>query len=416
MSQFWKKILFFILLFNRLNAALDVEVESECALLINSQNGKVLFEKNASQLMSPASCTKVAFALYAIKFHKNLFDQKITCSRDAVKSMPESQKSRNQFAAVPSYVLETDASHMGLKVGEVMSFYEYLEGTMIVSADDASNVIAEAMGNGSIEKCVQDVNAYVVSIGCKDTHFTNPHGLFHPNHKSTAYDLARMCQEGMKEPIFAKMVKKTHFQRPKTNKQEAVTLRQTNRLLHKSGPYYYPQAVGIKTGYHRRAGFCLVAQAEKNGRHLISVIFRGTKDGRYVDTRKLFDAAFEEKRVKREVFSAGPQTFERILEEVSAPVSTYTKQPLEYCCYPSEAPNVSCQLVWIPVILPLKKGANVGELQLLADGKVDQKVELFAAHDVELNFMAKVRQYLTPPILVGLVAVILIFLFFLSRP
>lgn len=406
--QFWRiRVLFFILLLGtQAHAALKVEIESDCALLINANNGKVLFAKNASQPMYPASCTKVAFALYAIKHHQRLFNQKLICSRNATKSLPESQKSRNNFNNVPSYVLETDASHMGLKVGEEMSFYNLLKASMVVSADDASNMIAETMGEGSIEKCVQDVNFYLTRIGCKNTHFTNPHGLHHPDHVTTAYDLALICREAMKEPLFAEMAKMTFFQRPKTNKQQAVTLRQTNRLLNKSSPFYYPYAAGIKTGYHRRAGHCLTAQAEKNGRNLISVILHGGKDQRFHDTKKLFDTAFQESIVKRAFFSPGPQSFERVLEEASSPIKTITKEPLTYSFYPSEEPAVSCQLVWQEVTIPLKKDSRVGELQLFVDGALYQKTELFAAHDVELNFWSAMRQHLNPSVLIGLIALI----------
>ncbi len=416
--QFWMRgILFFIFLVgNQGQAGLDVDVKSDSALLINSITGKVLFEKNTSQLMYPASCTKIAFALYAIKYHQALFNEKLICSQNTIKSMPESQKSKNNFADTPSYILETDAAHMGLKLGEEMSFYDILEATMVVSADDASNMLAEAMGQGSIEKCVQDVNSYLTSIGCKNTHFKNPHGLHHPDHVTTAHDLALMCQEAMKEPLFAKMVTKTSFERPKTNKQQPVVLKQTNRLLIKSSPFYYSAAVGIKTGYHRRAGYCLCAQAEKNGRTLISIILHGsTKEERFQDTIRLFDAAFQETKVKRELFAAGPQSFERALEGGSSPIRTVTKEPLAYSFYPSEEPSVRCQLIWQEVDLTLKKDTLVGELLLLFDGEVQQKIELFAAHDVKLTFLASIRKGLTLPILIGLGGIILIALLLKNR-
>ncbi len=76
--------------------------------------------------------------------------------------------------------LKQTLPHMGLKSRGRDAFYDLLEATMVISADDASNVIAEAMGNGSIEKCVEEVNRFVASLGCKYTHFTNPHGLPHP--------------------------------------------------------------------------------------------------------------------------------------------------------------------------------------------------------------------------------------------
>lgn len=410
-------LLFFVFLAGfEVQAALDVDVGCESALLINSNTGRVLFAKNASKAMYPASCTKVAFALYAIKYHQALFNKTLVCSQNALKSMHETHKSKSDFATHPSYILEHDASHMGLKVGEAMRFYDLLEATMVVSADDASNVLAEAMGGGSIEKCVQDVNNFVASIGCKNSHFTNPHGLHHPDHTMTAQDLALLCREAMKEPLFALMARKTRFQRPRTNKQQPVVLQQTNRMLVKGSPYYYPAVRGIKTGYHRRAGHCLAAFAEKNGRALISVVLHNdTKEGRYQDTKKLFEAAFQETQISRELLASGPQSFEREVDGGSCPIKTTTKEPLVYSFYPSEEPVARCQLTWQKVNLPLSKGTPVGELALLADGEVVQKTKLFAANDVERTFTSALRERLNLPLLIGLSGIILIGLLLLLK-
>jgi len=408
---------FFFSLAHFLHAELNVDIGCTSALLINASNGKVLFAKNASQSMNPASCTKIAFALYAIKYHQALFDEKLICSMNAVKAMSESKKSKNNFSDVSSYVLEEDASHMGLKVGEEMRFYDLLEATMIVSADDASNMIAEAMGDGSIEKCVEDVNQYILSIGCKNTHFTNPHGLYHPNHVTTAEDLALLCQEAMKEPLFRNMAKMASFQRPRTNKQQPVVLRQTNRLLVKSSSVYYPPAVGIKTGYHRRAGFCLTAQAEKNGRSLIAVILQAkTRDDRFQYAKKLFEAAFQETKESHIFLAAGPQTFLRAIEGGDESLTTYTSEPLTFAYYPSEKPVIRGQLVWENVILPVNKGMVVGELVLYADNEVIQNAKLYAANDVEKTFIHSLKELMTPMTLIGLLGLVgLLILLLYSR-
>lgn len=393
--QMWRKATFFFLLLiaHSLQATLNVDVASSSALLINGTSGKVLFAKNASQTMYPASCTKIAFGLYAIKYHKDLFNTILVCSHNALKSLPESQKSKNNFADVPSYILETDASHMGLKVGEEMRFYDLLEATMVISADDASNVIAEAMGNGSIEKCVAEVNRFLLSIGCKNTHFTNPHGLHHPDHVSTAEDLALLCQEAMKDPLLRNMVKKGHFQRPATNKQDSVPLQPTNRLLVKSSPHYYPPAIGVKTGYHRRAGCCLVAQAESTDRSLISVTLQAKSSAdRFQDTKKLFEAAFQEKKVRRRLLTAGTQSFSLKIRGGNQALTTYTQEPLAITYYPSEEPQIRSQLIWNNLILPIKKGMPVGELLLYADNKLVQKAQLYADNEVKATFIYLLTQ------------------------
>jgi D-alanyl-D-alanine carboxypeptidase (penicillin-binding protein 5/6) len=300
-----------------------------------------------------------------------------------------------------------------------MSFYDLLEATMVVSADDASNMIAEVMGNGSIEKCVEDVNRYMSSLGLDSTHFKNPHGLHHPEHVTTAFDLAKLSQEAMKEPLFRKMASTPRFLRPKTNKQPSVHLQSTNRLLVKGTSAYYAPAIGIKTGYHRRAGHCLVAAAEQNGRSLIAVVLQSqTRDERFRDTTKLFSAAFQEAMTTTTYLARGPQTFSREIEGGAYPICTYTNEPISYSYYPSEAPETRCQLVWHEVSLPLRKGAPVGELLFHADGQMAQKVTLFAANGVDETFSHAITRRLCGPwALVGLVGLVFVgsFMFFTRR-
>ncbi len=393
-----------------LSAALPIDVSSTSALLINSKTGKVLYEKNASEKMYPASCTKIAFALYAIKFYKHLFEKRLICSHNAVKALSEAQKSKDNYNLVPSYVLEHDASHMGLKVGEEMRFYDLLEATMIVSADDASNVLAEVMGNGSIEKCVEDVNRFVRSLGCKNTLFKNPHGLHHPEHVTSAYDLALLCQEALKEPLFCEMMKKTRFLRPKTNKQKEVHLATTNRLMMKSSPHYFAPAAGIKTGYHRRAGHCLATHATKGDRSLISVILQSpSRDDRFKDAKRLFEVAFGENKLTKTVVPAGRQSFTRELSGAKTILETETQEPLIYSFFPSEEPHFRCQLVWKDVELPLAKGTEVGEIHLYADGILVKKASLYAVNGVEKRFM------LSMPIIIGIISIVLVAIILYAR-
>lgn len=395
-------VLFFISIGTHLTSELHVEIESSAGLLINGSSGKVLYSKNSTKSMYPASCTKIAFALYALKFHKDLFDTKLSASQNAVKALTEAQKSKNNFASVPSYVLETDASHMGIKQGEQFLFKDLVLATMVVSADDASNMIAEAMGEGSIEKCVEDVNHYLLSIGCKNTHFTNPHGLHHPDHVTTAEDLAIMCIEAMKDPAFREMVIAQRFKRPKTNKQEEVILKQSNRLLLKDSEYYYPAAVGVKTGRHRRAGYCLVAQAEKNGRTLISVTLHGNSNAdRFKDAVKLFEAAFNEKPINKTLFTKGPQTFTQTIEGGSQQLITFLQENMDISYFPSEKPKITYQVTWNTHKLPIPKGSEVGELILFTDDAKAKTAKLYADNDVHSTFIHSIKEIFSINLLLG---------------
>lgn len=276
---------------------LSCSVSAESAILMNADTGKVLFQKNALQPRYPASITKIATGLYIIKFFPHLMNTGVCCSREALKCVTEAEKSQGNYSKYPSYVLETDMSHMGLKVGEEMSFRDLLLGTMIVSGDDAANVIAETAGDGSIDHFMQGMNTYMTSLGLKNTKLLNPHGLHHPEHVSTAYDIALLTREALNDPLYMEIVKMSCFNRPETNKQEAVTLQQTNKLIVKSNEHYYPYATSGKTGYHRRARHNLAATAEKDGRRLIAVVLCCDKRPQiFHDTKTLFQTAFKEKK------------------------------------------------------------------------------------------------------------------------
>src|SRR6185437_6437502 len=143
-------------------------------------------------------------------------------------------------------------------VGEEMPLKEYLYGMMVRSGNDAANVIAEYV-SGSIPTFMQELNDYLKQIGCLNTTFCNPHGLHHPDHKTTAFDMALLTREAMKNPVFREIVSTVRHKRPKTNKRPAAVLVQTNRIIKSGTQYYYPKAIGVKTGYHSRAQNTLVA-------------------------------------------------------------------------------------------------------------------------------------------------------------
>lgn len=372
---------------------LSCSVSAESAILINADTGKILFQKNAFQPRYPASITKIATGLYIIKFFPYLMDKHVRCSKEALRCITEAEKSKDNYSKYPSYVLETDMSHMGLKVDEDMSFRNLLLGTMLVSGDDAANVIAETAGNGSIEKFMQDMNKYIASLGLKNTKFFNPHGLHHPEHVSTAFDIAVLTREALKEPRYMEIMKMTYFERPETNKQKAVKLRQTNKLLLKNRPEYYPYATSGKTGYHRRARHNLAATAEKDGRRLIAVVlFCEKRPNIFQDAKTLFQTAFQEEKTQITLLARGAQTFQRDVIGGKTTASTYTQEALLHSFYPSEEPKLRYTIVWDKVIAPLKKGDRIGELQLLADNVLVKKIPLLAANDVEKSFSYSLRQ------------------------
>lgn len=377
---------------------LNFSINGESALLMNAESGDILFEKNAHVLKFPASTTKIATALYALHLLDNQLDQKVVVDAGSLKSLSQEAKIKANYE-IPGYWLEPDGTHIGLRAGEELTFRELLEGVLIASANDGANVVAQALGP-SIPKFMQGLNAFLKELGCRNTTYYNPHGLHHPRHMTTAYDLAWMTKEALKNPIFCEIVAMKRFDRPKTNKQNAATFLQSNRLL-RPGNLYYPKAIGVKTGYHSRAKKTFVGAARFEGRTLIAVLL-GYQDRNAIFTEaiKLFDAAFNQPKVERIYLKKGPQSFTKQIPHGTNILSTELPENLSLSFYPAEDPQVKCFLHWKELDLPIVKGREVAELRLISSkGELMKTAPLIAATHVKkawpYNWLANLRAFFT---------------------
>jgi D-alanyl-D-alanine carboxypeptidase (penicillin-binding protein 5/6) len=372
-------------------APLPCEVTAPVALLINAENGKVLFAKNADTLCYPASTTKIATALYALHRKEDQMQQKIIASADAVGSV--SPAVRRNSGKHPSYRLEFGGTHIGLKVGEEMSFESLMHGLLLTSGNDAANVIAEFV-SGSIPQFLTEMNAYLREIGCTNTHFTTPHGLPDLNHVTTAKDLALMAQKAMKNPFFKKTVACTRAPRPATNKQPESILPQNNALIKPKSSHYYPYATGIKTGWTIRSGYTIVASAEKGDRSLIAVVchFEGLAQ-RYKTAIHLFETAFNEVKQSRKLFAQEYDLFQHSIEGAKTNLKGILQKDVIVSFYPSEESSFSSELLWDPVSLPIRAGDKVGSMNIFDDqGALKESVSIIAMQNVEPTFFYQVKE------------------------
>lgn len=355
----------------------------QAAILMNADTGTILYEQDAYTLYYPASTTKVATALYALTQAGDKLTAEITAEQDSLASITQDAKRKSNYT-VPTYWLEPDGMHIGIKKGEILTLRSLLEGMLIPSGNDAANVVAQAVGP-SIPEFMEGLNAYLKSIGCEQTHFLNPHGLHDPSHQSTAYDLALIAAEALKNPVFCEIVAKTRYVRPKTNLQAGTTLLQTNRLL-RPGKHHYAKAIGIKTGYHAKAKSTFISASRSDDRTLIAVLL-GYKERpeMFEDAIALFDKAFNQPKVQRRYLKAGPQTFSLDIPHGSRPLQTYLAESLTLDFYPAEDPQAKCLLLWDAPVLPVAKDHKVGELQLVSlAGDVLKTAPLLASETVQL--------------------------------
>lgn len=377
--------------FSQMQAALlDIEVQAESAILVNADTGAILFEKNAHAVQYPASITKIATALYTLHVYSEKLSDSVAAEHDAVASVSKEAKKRSNYS-LPAHWLEPGATHIGIKRGETLSLNDLLNGMMISSGNDASNVIAQYI-SGSVPNYMEDLNVYLKNIGTVNTHFCNPHGLHHPKHVTTAYDMAIISREAMRIPAFRQIVKTIRYTRPKTNKQSPTTLIQTNRLLRK-GKLYYDKAVGIKTGWTSDALNTFVAAAEYNGRTLIAVLLRAKeRESIFKDAKMMFEAAFNQPLVQRVLLKAGPQRYTMHHPDASKKIQTYLDKDVCVDFYPAEEPTLKCTLKWLPVDLPVIKDQHVGNMLITkSDGQLLQSVPLFAQEGVSKSWVGMLK-------------------------
>lgn len=367
---------------------LKVNISAKSAILINGDTGAVLFAKEPQMPCHPASITKIATALYVLDQRSDSLGAVVTASQEAV-GVISPQAKRAGGDKVPPYRLTSDGTHMSLQVGETLSMHDLLHGLMIVSGNDAANVIAEQVSS-SVPQFMEALNHYLREMGCTHTHFVNPHGLPHKQQITTAEDMAKVTAKALQFPLFREIVSQREFLRPQTNKQSPVRLVQFNKLL-KRGPYYYPKAIGVKTGY-TDAGANLVAAAKEGERTLIAVIlYCSDLNQRFKDAITLFEAAFREEKTARTLLTKDHERFTRVIKGGRTPLEAALIEDVQIEFFPAEEPKLKALLKWDVVSLPIHEGHKVGEVHLVDErGILFKMAPLFAKKDVSLTFLAQV--------------------------
>ena len=246
---------------------------AKSAILIEASTGEVLFEKNADEILYPASTTKILTGYIALQM-ADLDNDVVSISQEAIDLVPSG------YQKVP------------LSAGEKVNMEDLVGAMLVMSGNEAANAIAEYL-SGSIEAFADLMNQTARMLGCSaDTHFANPSGLHDANHYTTARDLAIITQVAMKDERFREIVAKPTYDMPDTNKRPARTLVGGTSILKAEDSYYYSAATGVKTGFTNAAGYCFVGSAKRGGIELISVVLYTSKAGRWTDTKKLLEYGF----------------------------------------------------------------------------------------------------------------------------
>lgn len=344
------------------------------AILIEAQTGEIIYEKNASDALPPASVTKIMTLLLV------------------AEALEEEKISADQTVTVSAEASAMGGSQVFLKEGEEFTVEELLKCAVIASANDASVALAELIG-GTESAFVSMMNERAKELGLSSTNFENCTGLDDTveNHLTSAKDISIMSRELIKHPIITKY---------SSTWQDSIRdgefiLTNTNRLVR-----YYKGCTGLKTGSTDKAGFCLSATAERDGMQLIAVVMgAATRDERNNCARALLDYGFAEYAV----FSDPEAELE------SAPVvkgEVYEiglkKDGFSYLCKKGDIKRIEKKYD-IPekITAPCNKDEGCGSVKYYLDGELIGQSGIFPTDSVDRISVGSVFVRILKTILVG---------------
>lgn len=249
------------------------ETQAPSIIVTELSTGTVLYDKNSQEVHFPASITKIMTALLVIE-HTDL-NEMVTFSDASID--------------------ETKGSSIARDYGEQMTVEQCLYGLMLASANECAYALAEHVA-GTMPKFVEMMNQKAEELGCKNTNFTNPHGLHDENHYTSAYDMALIARAAYKNETFRIITGTERYTIPPTNKHEEQTdLQNHNEMLYpfKSTKYVYENCKGGKTGHTDAANSTLVTFAEKDGMSLVCVVMNAQSPCQWTDSKNLFEYCFD---------------------------------------------------------------------------------------------------------------------------
>ena len=253
----------------------SVATKSESILLVNTDTGQTVYEKEADTKRYPASTTKIMTYIVVIENVDDIENTRVTIKKDVLDKLKGTGSS---------------VANLEAHIGKTMSVKDLLYSMMVPSDNDAAMTLADYVGGGSIDKFVDMMNDKAKELGLKNTHFKNPDGLHDEDHYTTARDMYTMASYALKLPYFEEITNTTEYY----CEGDDEPLTTTNYLIDqwRGGDYYYMYAKGIKTGTTDQAGRCLVTSASADGYSYLLVLLKAPyKEGVEEEYYTFTDAA-----------------------------------------------------------------------------------------------------------------------------
>lgn len=332
---------------------------AESAILIEASTGKILFEKNSHEKLSPASMTKMMSMLLVMEAIEN----------DVIKW--------DDIITVSQRASSMGGSQILLEVGEKMSVEDLFKGVAVGSANDAVVALSEAVA-GSVEEFVEMMNKRASELGLTDTNFKNPHGLDEVNHYSSAHDMSIIARELLKhEKVLEFSSIYEDYLRKGTDRE--FWLVNTNKLVR-----FNPIVDGLKTGYTKTAGYCLTATASKNNMRLIAVVMKEPDTTtRNSEVTEMLDYGYAKYKLEKvvdkndvlkeiKISKAKDETAKIVpVNDVNIIMNKSTKLG-----------NITYDLNINKITVPTKKGTCVGKLSIKENNKIVDTINVTIKEDV----------------------------------
>lgn len=330
----------------------DLSVSAESAVLLDAASGEILYQKNSSKKLPMASTTKIMTAICAIE-----------------SALPLDEKYN-----IPKEACGVEGSSIYLTENESLTLRELLYALMLSSANDAATAIAIIVG-GSIDGFADIMNRTSEKLGLKSTHFTNPHGLDHEEHYTTSEELAKITAYALSNEVFSEIVKTDIINIPRNNEVNGRRLKNHNKML-----WLYDGAIGVKTGFTKRCGRCLVTAAQRDGVTLISVTLNAPDDWR--DHTALLNYGFS-KYETINIASCGDIKYDISCAGLDAEKLTVANRDELNISLPIDHPEIKV-LIECPKIVfaPIEKDAVLGTVTFIMNGKIIGVLPLYAENSV----------------------------------
>ena len=331
-------------------SAKSPNVSARSATLYEPETSRFLYSKNATERLPMASTTKIMTALIAIE-HAELDD----------------------IVKIDDRAIGVEGSSAYLRRGDILTMEELLYALLLQSANDAAVAIACHIGGG-IEGFAEIMNERAESLGLSDTHFTNPHGLDDPEHYTTANELAIIAAEAIGNPTFRKI--SSTYQKSFITEDRSRTYVNHNKLLK-----LYDGSIGMKTGFTKKSGRCLVGAAERDGLTFITVTLDAPND--WNDHREMFDFGYSK---LEKITLATPYEFSydmKILDGNSQSVTVTNTDEASIIIERGEHTVEKFVKLARYGIAPVRSGEILGEIIFTLDGEKAASVKLISSDTVD---------------------------------